>query len=398
MKMMYSLFKRMLIICCCVLVIGCSFSEPKARLCGEATMDYFVPLNEWVPTELRFEQRDLKATIKRTSELQHGMYGSDCSQGAYKAYYSNSKRYLFKRGYDVSLKGSNLCIAEPMIYLWDKHKDKKSALHNLFLNKKNYIKEILGLLTQTIQVQCGQIPEKVQLRYIMRDAYANRAKILKEQGIHSGEFDYYQAKEAGALVKYIDIYRATFYPRRFTSGIRLFTAGGLTADNTSLKDTHPEIRQAYVKIDKQYKDSVALVKHIQGKKRERELNEMYGPIAAVAVAIVQSLTLELADEGLCYFLMHAQKKYTKNDYGNCQNYLYKAQKQLSKNHKGYYALGNLIAAMSKKQPRLVPEGGKVNDAMNKCAKALVSEFGAQKQGEIPTENALRKACENAVIH
>lgn len=394
---LHSIVKMVVIFCCCLIVISCSHRQTKARLCGEATRDFFVPLNDWVPTDFRIEHRELKATIRHRSELQHGAYGSDCSQGAYKAYYSNDKRYLFRRGYYVSLDGDNLCVAKPEIYLWATNKSKRKALHNLFLKEKDSLEEALKILTDTIQAQCRQLPETVQLRYIMRTAYIDKSRIIREQDMHPRDFDYYQSRKAGALVEYTDIYRATFYPRRFLSGIQLLTANGSTTNNTSLKDEIPEIRQAYIAANKKHEDRVALGKYIQRAKREKEINEMYGPIAAIGMAMLQSFSLELADEGVCYFLTHNQNRFSKKDYVSCQNYLHDFQKQLSKDHKAFYALGNLIASMSNKQPRLVPEGGEINEAMNECAKALVVEFGSQRHGEAPTEKSLRNACADAAI-
>ena len=371
-------------------------------MCGEATQDYFVPLNDWVPTDLRLIRQNLTATIRPVTELQHGGYGSHFSQGAYKAYYRDDIRYLFKRGYSVSLKGKNLCVAEPEIFIWKNFRKKNRALQWLFIQDSMYIKECMELLASTIQAQCKKLPETIKLSYTMRKAYAERERIIKEKGMPPRDFEYYQSRVAGAAVEYTDIYRATFYPKRFVSGMGLLTTNNMTSEYTALRDERPEIRQAFVEADNKYKARIELAKRIKRAQREREINEMYGPIAAIGMAVLQSFALEFADEGVCAFLTHDRRRFSKNDYIRCQRYLHDFQKQLNKDHKAYYALGKLIASMSKNQPRLVPEGNnqaerQVNNRLNKCAKALVKEFGSKRHGDVPTEKELIQSCTNAAI-
>jgi len=396
------IIKLILVFFLFMFIPSCASFKSKPKFCGEATSDYFVPLNDWVPVDLRLENHRLVSTIKPIAGLESVQDGSDCSQGAYKECYVNDKRYLFKRFYSVSLEGQNLCIEKPEVYLWKSYKDKNEALNNFYIENSNNLNDIFNLLTQTIQAQCGHLPDTVTIHYIMRAAYADKASIIKKEGIDPRDFDYYYVRGRGASVEYKDIYRGTFYPKLFLSGYGLLTSDGFTSENTSLQDDEPEIRQNFVEAHNRFNESIARYKRSKEIQREQEIERTFGPVAAFTMAYFQKFAMEFADEGVCFFLTHDRMRFTLDDYIKCHTYLNDFQKQLKEKHKESYELGQLIASMSKNQPRLVAKGTtpadrKIRDAMNKCAKAIVAQFGSQLYGEYPTGQSLRDACSKAAL-
>lgn len=370
---------------------GCASGSSRSGLCGNATADHFVPVNEWMPISERDSSGRAQTSIRNTRGRDPFSYASACSQLAYDASYTSRSRLIYATSSWVySLRGSNLCAGTPRIDVWHPHTGtREDAYRDFFSESQSRWEEDLRLVVETIQVQCRSLPERVELSYIARADLPHSS--LDRAAMRN------RRKPGGRDVPYVSLYEGTLYPKRLVRGTGLTDSTGVTTETTSLRDLDPSLRQrerTRAAMRSARSDARRLAKRDQ---RERELQEVFGPVLAFSAATIQSFALEFADEGACYFLASRRSSFRREDYDRCAKHLHASQRALREDFPVSYALGQLIAAMRDNRRRLkTEENGSLTrrsgDMMGECAKAVLTRLGAAAPGEVVEARELERVC------